>query len=309
MTVGGVVNNASYDLTKAGAGTLTLNGTTNLTNLNISAGTLATAAATFNISGNWSNSGTFTPGSGTVTLNGTTQTIAGNTTFNNLTIDKTHSPTISFTSGATQTMNGNFSVAGDVSHQIIIGATFAATSTLSQSSGTVTCAYCTISYSAATGGATWLAYTTNGNVNNGNNTGWQFSVPGASNYTFAGPSNGNVSTSSTNFTVTPNGIYNGTVTITPTAGFGLSPVVLTFDNSSTPQTFTITPTATGTVTLTPSNNNSLTNPSNLTYTVNPIATGYTFAGPSSGNANNASTNFTVTPNSSYTGTITITPTA
>ena len=308
MTVGGVVNNASYDLTKAGAGTLTLNGATTLTNLTISAGTLATAAAAFNISGNWSNSGTFTPGSGTVTLNGTTQTVSGNTTFNNLTINKTNSPTISFTSGATQTMNGTFTATGDATHQITIGATSAATSTLSQSSGTVTCAYCTISYSTATGGATWQAYTSNGNINSGNNSGWAFSPPGATNFTFSGPSSGNVSTTSTNFTVTPNGLYTGTITITSTSGFGLSPVVLTFSNSSTPQTFTINPTATGTITLTPTNNNSLTNPSNLTYTVNPIATGYTFTGPSSGSANNASANFAITPNSSYTGTITITPT-
>ena len=45
-------------------------------------------AYTFDVKGNWSNSGTFTAGSGTVSFTGTVaQTIAGTTTFTNLTIN------------------------------------------------------------------------------------------------------------------------------------------------------------------------------------------------------------------------------
>jgi titin len=95
----------------------------------------------------------------------------------------------------------------------------------------------------------------------------------ASAYTFAGPPSGNVGSASTNFTVTPNGPYNGTITLTPTGGFGFSPTILNFSNSATPQTFTITPTTAGSITLTPTNNGSLTDASPLTYTANAVVSG------------------------------------
>jgi len=46
--------------------------------------------------------------------------------------------------------------------------------TISKSSGTILTNYLTIKDSAATGGANWLAPANYGNVNNGNNTGWNF---------------------------------------------------------------------------------------------------------------------------------------
>jgi hypothetical protein len=95
----------------------------------------------------------------------------------------------------------------------------------------------------------------------------------ASAYTFAGPSNGNVGSASTNFTVTPNGPYTGSVTLTPTGGFGLSPTILNFSNSATPLTFTITPTVAGSITLTPSNSGTLTDASPLTYSSNATVSG------------------------------------
>ena len=111
----------------------------------------------------------------------------------------------------------------------------------------------------------------------------------ATTFTFTGPSSGNVRSASTNFTVTPNAIYFGTITITPTGAgsSGLSPIVLTFSSASA-QTFTITPTASGSITLTPTNNNGLSNPSNLTYTANavvPLAPSIGLATPSIGSAN------------------------
>lgn len=44
-----------------------------------------------------------------------------------------------------------------------------------QASGTVSVSYNTISKLAASGGASWQAYTRNGNIDNGGNSGWQFS--------------------------------------------------------------------------------------------------------------------------------------
>jgi len=97
-------------------------------------------------------------------------------------------------------------------------------------------------------------------------------APVATSFTFTGPSSGNVNSPSANFTVTPNNIYTGTITITPTGAgsAGLSAKVLTFSNSSTAQTFSITPTIAGSITLTPTNNGTLTNPANLVYTAKAI---------------------------------------
>src|SRR5437773_8120634 len=53
----------------------------------------------------------------------------------------------------------------------------------------------------------------------------------ASSFTLTGPSGGALNTASSNFTVTPNGIYNGTITITPSGGGLSTAIVLTFSNS------------------------------------------------------------------------------
>ena len=101
------------------------------------------------------------------------------------------------------------------------------------------------------------------------------SAPTATAYTLTGPSSGNVNTSSANFSVTPNNLYTGSITITPSGSgsAGLSIKVITFTNSSATQTFTITPTVAGSITLTATNNGSLVNPSNLNYTVNATVPG------------------------------------
>ncbi|MBW8332469.1 MAG: fibronectin type III domain-containing protein [Prolixibacteraceae bacterium] len=97
-------------------------------------------------------------------------------------------------------------------------------------------------------------------------------APAATGFLFTGPLSGSVNSPSANFTVIPNNLFTGTITITPTGpgSVGLSSKVLTFSNSSTAQTFTITPTVAGSVTLTATNNGTLTNPANLTYTLNAI---------------------------------------
>lgn len=90
-------------------------------------------------------------------------------------------------------------------------------------------------------------------------------------FTLTGPSSGLVNSASTSFTVTPDNLYTGTVTITPSGGGLSTPIVLTFTDSVTPQTFTITPTSAGVVTLTATNSSTLTNPTALAYTANAVA--------------------------------------
>lgn len=111
----------------------------------------------------------------------------------------------------------------------------------------------------------------------------------ATSFTFTGPSSGNVRSASTNFTVTPNAVYYGTITLTPTGtgSAGLNPVTLTWSGTSTAQTFTITPLTSGLITLTPTNSNGLSNPANLSYTANavvPLAPSIGIATPSQGSA-------------------------
>ena len=173
LTLGGTLSASSYNLTKAGAGTLTLNGATTLTNLTISAGTLTTASAAFNIAGNWSNSGTFTAGSGTVTFNGTSQTITGTTTFNNFTVNA--GDTVTFPSTLTQTFNGTFTAIGTLGSIITINASSLGSAATLSSAGTISCDYLSVADSAAVGGANWQAGSHS--TKSGNDvSGWIFPV-------------------------------------------------------------------------------------------------------------------------------------
>jgi len=100
-------------------------------------------------------------------------TITGSNTFQNIT-NSVQPATVSFTSGTTNTFTSGFSLSGTSGNLITIGSTAASASTLSKASGTVSVSFCSISYSTATGGASWLAPTSSGNVDGGNNTGWSF---------------------------------------------------------------------------------------------------------------------------------------
>jgi len=101
-------------------------------------------------------------------------TITGSNTFND--IDNTVQPvSVLFTAGTTNTFN-NFSLNGTSGNLVTIGSVTAASHTLSKASGIVDVSYCSISRSTAAGGARWQAYTINGNVNGGNNSGWKFSA-------------------------------------------------------------------------------------------------------------------------------------
>jgi len=96
-----------------------------------------------------------------------------NLTFN--TIGNVISPAaITFPAGVTTTVN-NFLLNGTAGNLVTVRSTTTGTlATLSKSSGTVNVSYLDIRDSNATGGATWNSPSENGNVDSGNNQGWDF---------------------------------------------------------------------------------------------------------------------------------------
>jgi hypothetical protein len=102
-------------------------------------------------------------------------TIAQSNTFANIT-NTVQPATIRLTAGTTQTVSA-FSVSGTSGNLITLDTTVAGTqATLSDPSGLVSVSFCSIKDINATGGAFWQAYTANGNVDAGNNFGWDFNA-------------------------------------------------------------------------------------------------------------------------------------
>ncbi|PUZ22824.1 hypothetical protein DCC81_20595 [Chitinophaga parva] len=112
------------DLTVA-SGDLTVNAATTVTgNVTLNAGAAASGgAAAITVNGNWSNSGTFTPGTGTVNFTGSNAQSISASAFNNVVINKT---------GGAATLSGNMSVNGNLS--VSAGTLNLATFTASRSS-------------------------------------------------------------------------------------------------------------------------------------------------------------------------------
>jgi len=126
---------------KSLAGITTVSGTTNISagsldttstnhyafntkNLTIGAsGTFLGEASTITVTGNWSNSGTFTAGTSTVLMNGSaTTTVSGTTTFNNLTITNTTAKEVDFQTSSTPifTISGILNITGHLNKLITI---------------------------------------------------------------------------------------------------------------------------------------------------------------------------------------------
>jgi len=195
-------------------GNLTLtNGTLNSNGFNVAAlnfalgsgtKTLTMGASTWSISGNWdalTNGTGFTINAGTSTINmnsassksfsGNSKTyynlrqtglgalsISGFNTFN--IISNTVQPTtMSFEAASTQTVN-NFNVSGTAGNLVTLNSLTPGTrwNLAKNTGGKVLVSYDSITDSAATPAGYWFAPTSQGNVDGGNNTGWNFGTAG-----------------------------------------------------------------------------------------------------------------------------------
>lgn len=169
-------DNSNTKVLYLGNGTITISGGGGSPwNASIAGTTLYPEGSTIKFTANTSSNSTFA-GSGLIynnIWNATSGTgklvITGSNTFNDFKSDAGR--TINFTAGTTTTVT-TFTAVGTSGNNIVIASVTSATHTLSCASGTIDCDYLTISYSVATGGATWNAgsHSTDG----GNNTGWIF---------------------------------------------------------------------------------------------------------------------------------------
>lgn len=100
-------------------------------------------------------------------------TIQGNNTFADIT-NSVSPATFTFAAGSFNVFV-DFNISGTVGNIVTINSSTPGTqASLAKGSGIVSVSYCSISDSNAGGGAEWRAYTTNGNVQGTNNTGWIF---------------------------------------------------------------------------------------------------------------------------------------
>lgn len=172
-----------------------------------SGGTLTLGSATHLITGSgtttWNNTGgTLSASSGTIKFTNASATgitfVGGGATYNNVWFDRGSSTaTITLTGANTF---AQFKDTGTAAHSIVFpNSTTTVTSwdvngssgnvitlsrtggsgqfTLSDAGGTNHSIYLSISNSIATGGATWEAFTADGNTDGGNNSGWLFTAP------------------------------------------------------------------------------------------------------------------------------------
>jgi hypothetical protein len=122
-----------------------------------------------------------TTGTKTVTTNGKTfnQPVAVNATANTIKfVDALNCTTFTLSNGAAEFEAGTtniattFVISGGQIKSSVSGTQF----TLSQTSGTINAANATIADSNVTGGASWNAYVDFGNIDAGNNDGWNFGL-------------------------------------------------------------------------------------------------------------------------------------
>jgi hypothetical protein len=198
----GTLDLNGFTLTLSAAASATFLTATGTKNLTFNAGTLVIAASGTTAFNNAVPTGfTTTAGTGTgvisltsasaktfvgggSTYNCTLQnsgagalTVSGSNTFTTI-ANSVQPTTFTFTSGTTQTVT-NFNVSGTAGNLVTIGASTTSAATLSKASGTVNSSYLSLSYSTATGGATWNALNS---TDGGNNSGWIFAAPSNGNF-------------------------------------------------------------------------------------------------------------------------------
>jgi autotransporter-associated beta strand protein len=143
LTIGGVINENTRSLTKAGVGTLAfVNQAVTLNALTISAGTLTSTSGNLDLSGNFTNNAAFTHNSGSVRFVGSSASTLSSsaiTTFHNLTINNPGSVTM--TGGTFQVANNMTFTNGVVNQNatlvILNGATATGASNQSHVNGPV----------------------------------------------------------------------------------------------------------------------------------------------------------------------------
>jgi len=119
----------------------------------------------------------------------------------------------------------------------------------------------------------WRRVLTSGEItelyNSGSGRAYSY-MSAASSYTFTGPTSGNVNAASTNFTLTPNGTFTGTITPATDGSGSFSPSSLTWTAESGGKTCTYTPTSTAGSphTLSVTDDGGLTDPASIDYAVN-----------------------------------------
>jgi len=114
------------DITIATNGTLVCDGTND---------------ADIKVAGDWTNSGTFTPGTNTVTFDGTNQSIMGTTTFYNLTKSVTTARTLTFEESKTQTVTNTCTFNGTAGNILSLRSSLDGTQWKLDPSGTRTMSY------------------------------------------------------------------------------------------------------------------------------------------------------------------------
>jgi autotransporter-associated beta strand protein len=143
LTIGGVINDNTKNLTKAGVGTLAfVSQAVTLNALTISAGTLRSTSGNLDLAGNFTNNAAFTHNSGSVRFVGSSASAlssSATTTFHNLTINNPGSVTM--TAGTFQVANNMTFTNGVVNQNatlvILNGATATGASNLSHVNGLV----------------------------------------------------------------------------------------------------------------------------------------------------------------------------
>lgn len=178
VSLGNFVLGSGTKTLTLGSGVWTVNGTSWNANTNVSGLTVSASTGVINMVS--ASAKTFFGGGKTwPTLNqgGTGELIIQQSnTFTNIT-NTVQPATITLTAGNTQTVSA-FGISGTSGNLITLNSSVAGSqATLSDSSGTNTVSFVSIKDINATGGAIWDSPVTGGNVDAGNNIGWNFGIP------------------------------------------------------------------------------------------------------------------------------------
>ncbi len=141
----------------------------------ISSGVSMTAPTTLNVGGDWINNGTFIHNNGLVEFTSNNdRTISGSTTFNNLKVDNSLAPTLSFTAGSTQIVSGLLTLKGTSGALVTLKSTSPGSSWNLSSTGTHSVEYVSVSDSNLS--TATITVGCDSYDGGGNNANWEFAT-------------------------------------------------------------------------------------------------------------------------------------